>query len=291
MQCKKPFRNKQGDYCPCGKCLPCRVRLRDDWSTRLLLESYFDPRPQIWLTLTYNDRNLPPDNSLTYDDISSFLKRLRYYSKNLRFFCAGEYGTTSTLRPHYHLYIAGYSCPAVKIYENKINQLNRYGLEEKVLMQCWRNYGDIQIENVSDKLLNYQCKHIAKDIKKLREVEDGRAPHFHRQSSGIGKNALPVLIEWLYSKEGSKYLNETGDVPNTVRCGKSIRQMPKYLKNKLRKEFGLEEKMPDHKRIEMQMQHLDNVIIYGYDYKRKQAIKHEALCRHFLTRSLKKVRL
>ena len=61
----------------------------------------------MWITLTYDDQNLPNDNQLYYADVSDFLKRLRRrHKENLRFFVSGEYGQKGTQRPHYHMYIA-----------------------------------------------------------------------------------------------------------------------------------------------------------------------------------------
>lgn len=65
---------------------------------------------------------------LNYDDVKSFLKRLRSklsylnYGK-FRFFCCGEYGET-TLRPHYHLVIF-------------TNSRDFYSNCERLFIDCW----------------------------------------------------------------------------------------------------------------------------------------------------------
>lgn len=56
-----------------------------------------------FLTLTYNDDNLPADLSLNKRHLQLFMKRLRKrFGNDIRFYAAGEYGDMS-LRPHYHI--------------------------------------------------------------------------------------------------------------------------------------------------------------------------------------------
>ena len=41
---------------PCGQCIGCRIRLREDWTTRIELEARDYPKEQVWfITLTYDD--------------------------------------------------------------------------------------------------------------------------------------------------------------------------------------------------------------------------------------------
>lgn len=56
-----------------------------------------------FITLTYDDQNLPWDGSLNPKHFQDFMKRLRfkYRPQNIRFFHCGEYGEQYQ-RPHYH---------------------------------------------------------------------------------------------------------------------------------------------------------------------------------------------
>ena len=88
---------------PCGKCLPCRITRRQEWTARLLLEmktSY-----AIWfITLTYQEPRLPRLGSLRKKELQGFLKRLRKNTGlKFRYFAAGEYGKNG--RAHYHLLV------------------------------------------------------------------------------------------------------------------------------------------------------------------------------------------
>ncbi len=65
-----------------------------------------------FITLTYNDENLPPDGGLVLADWQNFAKKIRRDVGSFRFFHAGEYGTDERAvnqigRPHYHACIFG----------------------------------------------------------------------------------------------------------------------------------------------------------------------------------------
>lgn len=55
-----------------------------------------------FVTLTYNDENLPERGRLHYPDFQAFMKRLRKTGgNNIRFYMGGEYGSLND-RPHFH---------------------------------------------------------------------------------------------------------------------------------------------------------------------------------------------
>lgn len=101
---------------PCGKCVGCRLARAQAWAVRCRHESMLYDR-NCFVTLTYDDSNIPAHGSLRYADVQRFFKRLRKRAvgcqvapngrRPIRFLCAGEYGTT-TLRPHYHALIFNY---------------------------------------------------------------------------------------------------------------------------------------------------------------------------------------
>lgn len=93
---------------PCGKCLPCQINKRSEWTGRLILESLSHETNPIFFTLTYNQENLPPGNRLQKRDLQLFFKRVRNYLGKFRYFGVGEYGEKSG-RAHYHAIIFGLS--------------------------------------------------------------------------------------------------------------------------------------------------------------------------------------
>lgn len=99
--------NGKGYYdVPCGKCIACLQNKRAEWTFRLYQELKVSKSAR-FITLTYDDDNIPEDGKINYDDVNLFLKRLRHFMKEddldyrLRYYMVGEYGTR-TQRPHYH---------------------------------------------------------------------------------------------------------------------------------------------------------------------------------------------
>ena len=97
MDCKSPV---LGIY-PCGKCLNCRARSRQEWVFRLRQE-YLSCNFGLFVTLTYDDEKLPPDG-VSVRDVQLFIKRLRKHwkARAFRYYLVSEYGD-HTFRPHYH---------------------------------------------------------------------------------------------------------------------------------------------------------------------------------------------
>jgi len=99
---------------PCGQCYGCRLEYSRQWAVRCLHESHgYDEN--CFITLTYNDENLPWDHSLIVDHFQDFMKRFRkeISPKKIRYFHSGEYGQPTPennfiARPHYHALIFNY---------------------------------------------------------------------------------------------------------------------------------------------------------------------------------------
>lgn len=146
MNCFRPYparvKDKEGyrfyGFVSCGSCLACKIQKSSEWAMRLTHE-YSQRKKGVFLTLTYNDENLPPNEHLVKNDLQKFFKRLRQYlvrrlrnnlmdlpkysclsvssvekiaqkklSGKLKYFSCGEYGDKNG-RPHYHAIILGFS--------------------------------------------------------------------------------------------------------------------------------------------------------------------------------------
>ena len=116
MQCTKPitlFKVGTKTYplgleVPCGKCLHCRKKQRSEWAMRLYHELGYH-QDSVFLTLTYNDKSLPKNDSLVKRDLQLFFKRLRKAlpsDKKIKYFACGEYGDDKEC-PHYHAIVFG----------------------------------------------------------------------------------------------------------------------------------------------------------------------------------------
>jgi len=91
----------------CGQCIGCRIDRSKEWAARIVHESQMHPE-NCFITLTYNDENLPHDGGLDKEHFQKFMKRLRrkYETTTIRYFHCGEYGQGLD-RPHYHACLFG----------------------------------------------------------------------------------------------------------------------------------------------------------------------------------------
>lgn len=99
---------------PCGQCIGCRLDRAKMWAVRCVHEaSLYDEN--CFITLTYNDENLPENGSLCLRDFQLFMKKLRKQNseKKIRFFHCGEYGSELS-RPHYHALLFNHDFPDKK---------------------------------------------------------------------------------------------------------------------------------------------------------------------------------
>lgn len=118
---------------PCGKCIGCTLDRSRQWAIRCMHEASLH-QDNCFLTLTYNDANLPKDGSLQIDHWQKFMKRLR--EKNgtpTRYFHCGEYGP-SLSRPHYHAILFGYDFNDKKLWK-EVNNAKWYVSKE--LEELW----------------------------------------------------------------------------------------------------------------------------------------------------------
>jgi hypothetical protein len=120
---------------PCGQCIGCRLNHAENWAIRMVHEAQMHEENS-FITLTYDENNLPENESLHYPDVTRFLKRLRKalsktpYKGKIKYYRVGEYGDENS-RPHYHIILFGFD------FTYKI----RYkGLENEKIH--WRSNGD-----------------------------------------------------------------------------------------------------------------------------------------------------
>ncbi len=281
MICEKPWKPVGGSELPCGKCKPCKINKPNIWTTRLLLEqtSHDDTA---WITLTYNDENLPENSELNKNDYKIFLKALRksVHPIKIRYYLCGEYGTDNN-RPHYHivLYGIGYNYAGLAEY-NKRNHLNRYPEPVKKLLDLWGK-GNIHFVEPSPALMTYVCSHITKDIP--HDDIHKKAPEFHSMSGGLGKNAMHAITSWLSTEEGVKYYKQANDVPAVVRIDKKMRPIGKYLRNIIRRQLYLEEKQPDNAIRIRGLIELEKKLRLGPEHKEPQRQKDKHKARQILS--------
>ncbi len=95
---------------PCGQCIGCRLDRSRQWAIRCVHEASLHG-DNAFVTLTYNDENLPFGGTLVKRDLQLFMKRLRKaHGAGIRFYGCGEYGE-ELVRPHYHVCLFNYTPP------------------------------------------------------------------------------------------------------------------------------------------------------------------------------------
>lgn len=152
---KKPEPGTFSEYAElqlsCRQCLGCRIDRENEWSVRLMHEaSMHEPHTNHFITLTYNDQNLPWDNSLDHSHFQKFIRSLRKKTgAKLRFFVAGEYGEQES-RPHYHAVIFGLEL-------KDLRQVGKRSYRSKFLEETWGK----GIVDIGDKVTKAACRYIA----------------------------------------------------------------------------------------------------------------------------------
>lgn len=169
---------------PCQKCQGCRVDRSRDWAVRCTHEAKMH-QDNCFLTLTYNDDQLPVDYSVDPLVLKNFIKRLREHADpiKIRFFAAGEYGDKN-FRPHYHLLIFNYDF-SDKIIHSKKNNITLY--TSKQLTSLWP-YGFSTTGSANYQTAAYCARYTLKKI-----GGDEAADYYTRQHplTGIFHTVLP----------------------------------------------------------------------------------------------------
>lgn len=218
---------------PCGQCTRCRLERSRQWAIRIMHEAQLHEQ-NCFITLTYNEENLPKDNSLHYKHFQDFMKRLRrrFSTYEIRFYMCGEYGETHG-RAHYHACLFGIGFPDKTkwIKSKKGSQLYR----SKTLESLWR-FGNSDIGELNMESAAYAARYIMKkqtgeEGKTAYAVVDlntgeirQRTPEFNKMSlkPGIGANWLKLY--WPQIARNGK----------TIVNGKEVnipKYYTKYLKN------------------------------------------------------------
>lgn len=239
---------------PCGQCIGCRIRQREDWTTRIELEARQYLKEEVWfITLTYDDEHVPgmilktgeimrkvqyvwkpgekaPESvqTLLYPDIQKFLKRLRKaYRGKLRYFVSGEYGE-QTARPHYHMILYGWKPNDLKnLY--KIHHNGYY--TSKWLEDLW-GMGQIQIAQAVQETYRYVAGYVTK---KMYEIDGKKANEYYelgQQKPFACMSLKPGLGDEYYQKHKEEIWKQ-----GYIQCTNGKRaQIPRYYEKMMEAE-------------------------------------------------------
>lgn len=219
MECLNPVLLNSGLVVGCGKCELCLSRRRDEWSVRLGVEVKFNDKMPLFVTLTYNDKNVPSRwhsdqegvergiaNSgggrltLWRKDVSSFLKALkRKYNlddETFHYFGCGEYGD-SFGRPHYHLLFFGFDF-LDEVFENDTEKAN------KLIADIWQK-GFVHICRAGFDGIHYVTKYCLKE--NFNELADFQVKPFTICSKNLGAS-------WFKSNQCMHYKRKLARLSN-----------------------------------------------------------------------------
>lgn len=190
----------KGSYHPitikCQECIGCRNDYSREWGIRNMLESYYHVE-KMFITLTYNNSNLPKNNSLVKKDLQNFIKTLREKldreSKiKIKYFGAGEYGE-KTQRPHYHVLIFGYKFKDLKFL--KKTQSGNKIFRSPTLEKLWRK-GISSIGKVTEESCMYVSQYSMKKLNSKNKKYETRLPEFTLMSTREAIGLKWLLNNW-----------------------------------------------------------------------------------------------
>lgn len=211
MRCNFPLTLSQSGLWQtvgCGRCIPCRIRRREQWATRILLESTEHPN-NYFVTLTYDPKYLPKYGSLVKKHCQDWMKRLRHYLPTpVRYFAVGEYGS-KTERPHYHAVL--------------FTQENAESLRD-ALASSWK-VGFVTCSELTPARARYAARYTVKKMTTPFSCGLDRAPEFAIMSRrpGLGLSAAERIFRNIETTDAARYI---------PLLGKS-RELDPYLRGKL----------------------------------------------------------
>lgn len=212
----------------CGQCFPCRVNQCRIWTHRLLLEQT-QHGDSSFITLTYNDDNIPEGGNLVKTDLQNFLKRLRKRLNPLkiRYYAVGEYGD-ERYRPHFHLAMFGIG----NVHTSAINTAwnsGDYNGDER----GYTYYGDLN-KDTARYITGYITKKLtARDDPHLKTLNK-EFMTCSKVNGGIGYGAIKKIAQELLK---NPYFEPR--ILRELNYGKKRLPLGRYLTNKLSDDLGV----------------------------------------------------
>lgn len=209
---------------PCQQCTACKLERSRQWAMRCMHEAQTHEE-NMFVTLTYDEQNVPTDQSLHKEHLQLFHKRLhnrllRERNRGIRYYACGEYGDQNQ-RPHYHSLIFGYRFKDLQFYKYSKSGAPIY--TSKMLQELWPDgmapIGDVTFESAA-----YVARYVTKKItgEQAADHYQGRLPEFCVMSRRPG-----IGLGWL-----QKHQEQTYDHDTVTFRGREMRP-PKYYDNKL----------------------------------------------------------
>lgn len=195
-----------------------------------------EPYTGMFLTLTYDNNNVPSCGHFDERDIVLFVKRLRKICPPIRTLGVAEYGE-KTGRAHFHLLIFGYEFPDKKLLRKTDSTHTGQSYDiftSKTLTNLW-NKGITEFGSVTEQSCSYVARYLFKKNKKESEGEpcekcQNQKPKKSKivcrsRRPGLGANFCDRFItrDRLHNRE------------NEIRSGNTGESLPRYYLDRIRK--------------------------------------------------------
>lgn len=172
-------------------------------------QEFYASNFSIFVTLTYDEKNIPLGHNVRKRDVQLFHKRLRKHFPpgDMRFYLVSEYGD-HTFRPHYHgLYFFKGSYEQTKVYD--------------IFEKSW-NLGFIKFGEVEEGSIVYCTKYCLKHS----QTPEGREKTFRlvsKMNGGIGFNYVQFMKDYHQKSQNAKFVTFNGQRS----------RMPRYFRSKM----------------------------------------------------------
>lgn len=239
---------KWQDMIPCKKCIGCKIDNAKQWGARIYLETK-DTKNNIFLTLTYNNDNLPKNEkgipSIKEKDWTTFINTLRKKferkgEKGIKYIVASEYGS-KTARPHFHAIIMNINLTDIKKTRIKSSKTKLPLLESETINKIW-NKGGAYFGTVTNESACYIAGYTIKGQQDTNYEELGINPQKIRMSNGIGKK---------YFEKNKDEIYKNDNLIIKTKNGTKVIRPPKYYDRLLEKSQPKKLELIKKKRLEL----------------------------------------
>ncbi|AXH74636.1 MAG: replication initiator protein [Microviridae sp.] len=225
----------------CGQCHGCRLERSRQWATRCVHEAAMH-KYNAFVTLTYNEDNVPNRSQLQHEDFQKFMKRLRKHTglDRVRFYMGGEYGPEHG-RPHFHAAIFGYDFPDKKYFKRSPSGERIYTSE--ILEKLWP-YGYSSTAELTFESAAYIARYC------MQKVTGPMAEEHYKRQDEKGEYQLKPEYNRMSLKPGigatwlNKYKTDVYTYDHVIINGVQTRP-PKYYDKLIKKEDP--DKLAKHK--------------------------------------------
>lgn len=216
---------------PCGKCPECMKDYYTMWATRGSRElSQWDS--SLFITLTYDEKHLPKNNSLDKGEIQRFIKRVKHHfgstkSNPIRQTYCGEYGE-KTRRPHYHCVL--YNLDFADKRKHYLSPQGHQVYTSDTLTRLWGN-GIAEFGYATPASIAYLYKYILKKKSRKEKTEP-----LYIERDGITYEVEHEFIESSRNPGIGAFLRDSDSIKKGYLSVNGVRKkLPKYYLEHLKK--------------------------------------------------------